>query len=313
MTAATRVVAAPDLHNVIDLLFGGPFLGIALMMASTFFHGWLRNGLVDLGLLILIVYVMRGKGMPFGKAILILAGWALVFLFFGGLAVRGLSVLASGGAFENDRSGQASVSAQDCVTVFIIWLVIGVPNRAFRIRLDPNGEGHAQAALLGLLAWTAAVLTGAYILMLHFAGGPLRSVTSASLVVGVIFTVVLAMPVYRFMAGACWKYGIRGMFSPGRTIERWRKMLPELQAARDRASAPDAERDPKVEPADPRADAGGQSAASAAPPNHANAQTAAATTADVKAVRTSSRRTTDGKAARRAGQEASKADGTAGS
>jgi hypothetical protein len=203
---------------------------------------------------------------------------------------------------------------QLCVSASVAWLVIGIPNRAFQIRLDPDGEGYTQAALLGVIVWTAAILTGVNILMLHFLGGPLRSVNTAAFAVGIIFTVVFAVPVYRFLAAACWKYGVAGMFSPNRMIERWRKMLPELQAASDRAtsSEPHGKSDPKVDPASPHADKGGLDA-SAASTNDENPLRPATTAAAAGTQRTSSGRAVSGRAAHRARKKARKASGTAGS
>lgn len=286
--------------------FGGPFVGIAIVTASNFFHGWLDWGLSSLGGVILLVYVERVKRVGPTKAVFILLGWGAVFLAFSAV-VRGLASLASGGTFLNGNSSHAYVSAQLCVTASVVWLVIGGPSRAFRIRLDPDGEGHAQAALLGLLVSTAAALTGVNILMLHFARGPLRSANEAALTVGVIFTILVVVPIYRFVATACWRYGFRGIFSPGRMIERWRRMLPELQAARDRAAEPDL----KQESASTRVDEGGQGTASPAPANDGNALTAATTAAARRP--TSSGRAVGSKAARRARKKARKADGTAGS
>jgi hypothetical protein len=307
MTAAKRVPAVRDLCNVIALLFGGPFVGIVLVIASNFFHGWLDWGLTSLGGLILVVYVQSVKRVGLTKAFLILLGWVAVFLAFS-LVVRGLASLASGGTFLNGHSSHTYVDAQLCITASVVWLVIGVPYRAFRIRLDPDGKGYAQAALLGALASTAAALTGVNILMLHFAGGPLRSPNGAVLTVGIIFTILVVVPIYRFVATACWKYGFRGIFSPGRIIERWREMLPELQVARDRAAEPDL----KLDPASPRLDESRQGTASATPANSGNALTAATTSATTRRS-TSSGRAVGGKAARRARKKARKAGGIAGS
>jgi hypothetical protein len=133
--------------------------------------------------------------------VLFVIAWGIPFFVFT-LGVRLLATMASGGAFGSGRSSHAYVAAQLCVTVALVWLVIGIPYRAFRLRLDPEGRGHA-------------------------------------------FTI----PVYRFVAAACWTHGVGGMFSPRRAFERWRKMLPELQMARDRARGPSRQPQPYRAPA----------------------------------------------------------------
>lgn len=307
MTEATRVSVARDLRNLIVLFFGGPFLGWALSTVSFFLSGWLKTGLITLGGYILISYVQRTKRVGVTKAAFIMLRWYAVLAILG-FAIRGVALLASTGAYGHGRSTHMYVLVQLCVSESIAWLIVGIPSRAFSIRLDLDGQGYARAVLLGVLVWAAAALTGANILMLHFLGGPLRSINTAALTVGVIFAVVFVVPIYRFAAASCWKYGVAGMFSTDRMIERWRKMLAELQAASDSGTKLGRESGPTLESVNPRPDKGAGLAAAGSAVGDSVLRPAS-TVGVTKTRHTSS--AVSGRAARRARKKARKAGGTA--
>jgi hypothetical protein len=113
----------------------------------------------------------------------------------------------------------------------VIWLLLGVPHRAFKYKLDLNGEGNAQRVLVRALVIFAAVLTGVYILLLHFGSGPLEGVSIRALISGIIFTVFLVVPAYRSVAKVCWQRGIGSLFSPKPLAKGWIAALTELNIA----------------------------------------------------------------------------------
>jgi hypothetical protein len=298
---------AGDLRNLVTLFFGGPFVGAALMTASLFLPGWFKVILSVPGCYILNSYVQRVKRVGVNRAGFIILGWSS-FLAVIGLSIHGIALLASSGAYANGRSSHAYVWVQLCVSESIAWLVLGIPNRAFAIRLDPDGQGYSRAALLNVLVWVATALTGVNILMLHFLGGPLRFVNTDALTIGVIFAVVLVAPIYRFVAVACWSYGLAGIFSSGRTIERWQKILLELRAASATAAKPNSESAPRLEPVRQRLDRDDGSDSSAV---GESAQRSAAVGDVVRARHESSAPAVVGQGIRRARKKARKAGGTA--
>jgi hypothetical protein len=122
------------------------------------------------------------------------------------------------------------------IVVVTLGVLLWIPQVFFSIQLDMNGTGHAQRTLLGLVAVTASILTGAYILLEHFGGGALRSVSIGPLITGVVGLVVLITPIYRSLARACWNRGISGILQFGDYRQGWGKTLTELRKAIDGAA-----------------------------------------------------------------------------
>lgn len=114
------------------------------------------------------------------------------------------------------------------------WLLIGVPDQAYKSNLDRNGEGCAQRVLIGKIAAIACVLTGIYLYMFHYAGGPLVAVHGGPLIVGIFLTVVLLWPFYKSLARACWRHGYPGFLIRGGLKKSVGDLASEIRPAVDR-------------------------------------------------------------------------------
>jgi hypothetical protein len=227
-----------NLRNLTYLLFGGSFLGIVVIAASFQFEGWIGKLIWFLGFCFLSMALdtdrrrnrIRRDSLVFLITIVVLiigiAGAAV-----GQLAGRGLADLAASGIHGSDKSSVRYIYAEYYLVIIILWLLLGVPHRAFKYELDRNGEGNARHVILKILITTASVLTGIYILVLHFMGGPLRVVGIGVLIPGIIFTIFLVAPIYNALSKACWQRGIRGLFSPKPLTEHWGEALTELDIA----------------------------------------------------------------------------------
>jgi len=164
--------------------------------------------------------------------------WAIVAsvsALFIALVTFLLALLASNGAARlSNPITEANSFLSRLIGILMgatIWLLMGVPHQAYKIRLDKEGHGSAQSLLVSLLAATACVLTGIYIGLLHYT--LLREIPVAQLAVGIIFTVVLLAPYYRSLARACWRRGVPGFLMINEDEERpWRNTANELLAAR---------------------------------------------------------------------------------
>jgi hypothetical protein len=157
------------------------------------------------------------------------------------LGTRVLTFIAAGGNASGDASSGSLQSAQidqwAGITLVLVafWLLVRIPQRLFKIQLNTHGMEEIERVLLGLLTAAASVLTGIYILLLHFGGGPLGQVRPGPLVAGVIGTVVLVAPSYRSLARACWQRGISGVLSPRGLKHYWGETLAELGYVIDRS------------------------------------------------------------------------------
>lgn len=221
MNPSERTSKVRGFLDLLVLLFGGPFLGIAFLAVYYELPGWPAWVFFGLGTVALIsAFWLGGNGFLFG--ILALAGF-LVFKLW----LRGLATLASNGAYGSGHTGTAYGQAEFYLIIAILWLLVGVPDGVFRRELDLDDEGSARKAILGLLVTAAAILTGIYILMLHF-GGPLHKISLGTLVAGIIFTIFLVRPAYMALVRACWQRGVIGAISPKPLLRLWGNALTEL-------------------------------------------------------------------------------------
>jgi hypothetical protein len=219
--------------SLVFLLFGGAFPGIVLLAVANQFNGWPVAVLWFFGT---AIWANALRESFKRKAILAAVALAAVVYFIFQLLLIGIAALAASGTYGSDNSSPGYSNAEYYLTIAILWLVFGVPQRAFRFELDlyPHGEGTIQDTLVTLLARTAAFFTGIYIFLLHFGNGPLSkknsNINTSTLIVGIVFTIVLLVPAYKSLARTCWQYGIRGTLSLQPLRMRWSKTLTELDA-----------------------------------------------------------------------------------
>jgi hypothetical protein len=224
---------------LVALLFGGAFPGIVLLAVANQFNGWPVAVLWFFGT---AVWANALKESLERRAILAAIALGAVVFFLFQLLLVGIAALAASGAYGSDNSSPGYSNAEYYLAIAILWLVFGVPQRAFRLELDlhPHGEGAIQDTLVTFLARTCAFLTGIYILLLHFGNGPLSkrnvNIGTPTLVAGIVFTIVLLVPAYKSLARTCWQYGIRGTLSLQPLRMRWSKTLTELDALNQEAA-----------------------------------------------------------------------------
>ncbi len=203
----------------------------------------------------------RHKHLTLAGTVRVAAGVLVIYFVVaeGPLALRFIATGGAGSARLDSNSSSLmtviDVFATFTLPLITVWLLVGVPQRLFRIKLDIHGDQEVQPVLLGFLTTAASALAAIYILVLHFGGGPLSGVRPGPLVAGIIGTVLLVAPLYRSLARACWQRGVAGVFSPRAFKQRWGKTLTELAKALNRDAgkntAPNSEIDATVEKARP--------------------------------------------------------------
>jgi hypothetical protein len=215
------------LTNILYLLFGGSFFGIVLLLVA----GQINGSASD------YIAVAGGMGIAaaFGRRSAKVFVAAYIGATVGGLvalaALQGLAALASSGTYAADKSEWHYVNTENYLVFGVLWLLLGVPHRAFKYQLDQEGEGKAQHTLTGSLTVGASILTGVSISLLHFDRGPLRDLSAGPLLAGIIFTVFLIQPGYRSLATACWNRGILKIVRPKLTVKNWSETATELDTA----------------------------------------------------------------------------------
>jgi hypothetical protein len=163
------------------------------------------------------------------------------------LATESLAFLAASGSGSSPTSStwssvyseNGAVSTDElAITVAVLGLLLWIPHLLFRIKLDIDGKDGVQGTLLAVITAGACALTGTYIILLHFADGPLRSVHVGTLVAGTLFTLVLVAPYYRALARTCWRRGMPLALNPKAIARRMRDTVRELGKAVFQATEP---------------------------------------------------------------------------
>jgi hypothetical protein len=217
-------------YDLARLFFGGTFLGyVFLAIGVQNFNTIPATKVIPLmlafGSFRPALQQIRKRSAALGVLGLAFAG-VLVYL----LAALALTSPAPGGISGSGWFSIGYFDAGTYVMIAVFWLLAGVPHRAFKTKLDPDGEEHAQRFLLRLISTAAAILTGIYILLLHF-GGPLRGIDTGQLAAGIILAMFLIAPIYMSLAKACWQHGIRDVVSLRPLRNTWGKVLAELGEA----------------------------------------------------------------------------------
>jgi hypothetical protein len=212
---------------------------ILLIVATSVPHQFTWIPVVLAVILLVRVLLVAAVRCNFGPALALIAGmvasalleYSLLFLAAGGQAL----FLAAGGQATSSKAPGAPLDVARLVSVLVtMWLLLGVPNQAHKIRL--NKDGHAQRFLVGVITAAACVMTATYLVLMHFSPGSLSNVARGPLVAGIVFTTVLVAPIYSSLARATWQRGLPGIFSPTPLKESWRKTAKEVRTALDQAA-----------------------------------------------------------------------------
>jgi hypothetical protein len=165
------------------------------------------------------------------------------FLVISLVVILATRFVAAGGTIgATSESSLRLVYLNFDLIVVILTLLLLIPHFFFHIGLDLRGTGDAQRVFLRLIAVAASSLTGCYIVLLHFDGGPLRKISMGPLIAGVIGLVVLISPVYKSLARACWSRGVAGVVELGQYRQDWGKAVGELRQAVQQAPSEDRRR-----------------------------------------------------------------------
>ena len=243
-----RVMAVLFLPRTLQgrLAFLGLIMFLALALAPSSVSGWVGWALFAVLIWAWVVAVRdrrrRNKRLTVHRALAVTGVVILGYLAFIGVFLIGtwaLATLATSGSLSWSSALPASsgdYQFEAFLALVIVGTLVWVPQRLFTIKIDMDGNEGARRILLGLITAAASVLTGIYIVMLHFGGGQVSKIHLGALVAGMVFTVVLVAPFYRSWARACWQYGISGMFSL-RTLRRhWGEALTEVEKSLNQAA-----------------------------------------------------------------------------
>jgi hypothetical protein len=185
----------------------------------------------------LLAYMARtlDKGQPIRPWMIMLTSMSLIV---GSVGLPSLAFLAANGGGEpfldtlSDIFRRPLGLLEELLFVLVLGLLIVVPSALRSADLDmATASPQAQKALPRILATVTAVLTGLYILLLHFSGGPLRTIRPGPLVAGMIFTVLLLVPWYASIARTSWRQELSKIFDPKVLVRPLRQIIMEVWSA----------------------------------------------------------------------------------
>jgi hypothetical protein len=198
-----------------------------------------------LGYLVILILIIKFARSIFPKemntAAVVVA--VVAWLVYGALFEVLVAILASSGDLADSLSwfkgritggigGQAISTVAGGFLIAIPGLLIWYPQQ-LRRRLPWNRATELSRTLLpAWLAAGAAVITWAYILLLHLAGGPLATTSVQVLLVAGFGVATLLVPLYQFMARSCWQYGTEAVFDPMRWCAAVVEVHKEIKAAK---------------------------------------------------------------------------------
>lgn len=182
-------------------------------------------------LILTVAVPIRGERRARRRAVRFLAWWFILYLST--QAVRGVAVffayLATNGASLagiDGYGGYWGFAFAEFLISAILWLLVGVPQRAYWFGLGTNLADGARSLLVGLVTTVACVLSGIFVWLL------INGLTRGQLVAGIVFTVALTPPYYSAVARACCQRGFFGMLSPKPLIKPWRQLGTQVHRAR---------------------------------------------------------------------------------
>jgi hypothetical protein len=229
------------LRPLIDIAFGGTFIGLVIILVSLQIGDPVGGYALGVGMGIFGFALVRSRPSARDWRLRNVIYFAVAFAFgyycfpfflsLAELLIRGLALMAAGGTYGADKTKIGYLHASLNLLFAMFWLLFAIPHRAFKYKLDPNGEGSAQQTSIGLLASMVSAIAGEAILLLHYGNGPLSAVPTRTLIVGDIFTVFLIYPICRSVAQAFWQRGARGALPIRQLKTAWSATLAEASKA----------------------------------------------------------------------------------
>ena len=163
-------------------------------------------------------------------------GWALLFLVSQG------NVTALGGHSAHVNSEGWLPFMESYALVWGLLYALFFAPEVIRRKL-PIEHAHDQVVRLvpAALATLAMLVTGSYLLALHFFNEPLAKIPPGQLAASILAVMALLTPLYQLIARACWRYGLADLLDPAAWWAKWSEVKDEItnyqttqQAAKER-------------------------------------------------------------------------------
>jgi hypothetical protein len=131
----------------------------------------------------------------------------------------------------------------------LLYALLFVPEIIRRKLPIEHASEQALRLVPAALATVAALITGSYLLVLHFFNEPLARIPPGPLAASILAVIALLTPLYQLIARACWRYGLADLIDPVAWWANWSEVRDEItfyqarnyrqlrEAARERSAA----------------------------------------------------------------------------
>ena len=157
----------------------------------------------------------------------IAAAWVLVFLATQGTALP----LRARSAHVNINGWLPSLESF-ALAYGLVYVLLLIPERIRRKLPFEDATKQTQRLVPAGLAFSAAIITGSYLLALHFFNEPLARVWQGPLAASIVAVLALLTPFYQLIARACWRYGFADLLDPTAWWAKWSEMTDEIRSFR---------------------------------------------------------------------------------
>jgi hypothetical protein len=100
------------------------------------------------------------------------------------------------------------------LTWCLFYVLVLAPEIIHRKLPFEHASEQAVRLVPAVLAVSAAMVTGVYLLGLHFFNEPLAKISPGVLAAAIVAVVALLMPLYQLIVRACWRYGLANLLNP---------------------------------------------------------------------------------------------------
>lgn len=152
------------------------------------------------------------------------AAWVLVFL-----ATQGNAAALGPRSAHVNRSGLLPGLEAFVLAECLLYALLFGPELIRRKLPFEQASEQALRLVPAGLALAAAIVTGSYMLALHFFNEPLAKIPPGPLTASIVAVMALLTPFYQLIARACWRYGLADLLDPAAWWAKGSKVMWEIR------------------------------------------------------------------------------------
>ena len=157
----------------------------------------------------------------------VVASQALIFL-----ATQGNAIASPTRSAHINRSGLLPRLEAFVLAECLLYSLLFGPEIIRRKLPFKDASDQALRFVPAGLAVGAAVVTGSYLLALHFFNEPLATIPPGPLTASILAVMALLTPLYQLIARACWRYGLADLLDPRAWWTKWWEVTDEIRLFR---------------------------------------------------------------------------------